>query len=149
MPKKVLAELFMELWNETDRCVAIIGVAWLDGLLESCLKLHLRQPMSGDEKTDKRTQTTLAEIFNAEGPLGSFSAKCKMAYLLNIIGLITFGDLKIINDIRREFAHYVKSENPHRELEKLTGRLEISLSLACRQCYLLGHEYHCTEALPQ
>ncbi len=31
----------------------------------------------------------------------------------------------------------------------LTGRLEISLSSVCSQCYLFGHEYHCTEAIPQ
>jgi uncharacterized protein (TIGR04255 family) len=31
----------------------------------------------------------------------------------------------------------------------LTGRLKSSLSPVCSPCYLLGHEYHSTEAIPQ
>jgi len=111
---------FFELRGETDRTIAIIGISWLDSLLETCLRLHLRESGSGDENTDRATKKLLDEVFNPEGPLGSFSAKCKMSYLLGIVGPITLTDLKIINDIRREFAHYVKVETPHRKMEMLS-----------------------------
>jgi len=118
---------FFELREQTDRSVAIVGVSWLDGLFEACLSLYLRQPDTGEMDTDKATEKALDEVFNAEGPLGSFSAKCKMAYLLNIIGPKTFKDLKIINDIRRQFAHYAKTEAPNREMEPLSF-LAVSIS---------------------
>ena len=111
---------FFELRKETDRSVAIVGVSWLDDLLEDCLSLYLRQPNTDDMDADKTIKQVLNEMFNPEGPLGSFSAKFKMAFLLNVIGPITFMDLKTINDIRRKFAHLVKTETPNREIKPLS-----------------------------
>jgi hypothetical protein len=109
-----------ELRVETDRSMAILSISWLDDLLESSLRLHFRQPTHGEQATDDETSKTLNGMFDPERPLGAFSAKCKMAYLLHIVGPITFADLKILNSIRNDFAHHVKLLNPQRKLEMLS-----------------------------
>jgi hypothetical protein len=44
-------------------------------------------------------------IFENYGPLSSFSSRIDLAYAFSILDDETFGDLKVIREIRNEFAH--------------------------------------------
>jgi len=103
--------VYEELGKESDRGLAIVGASWLDHLLADCLKLKLQKPKKDEE---------LNRLFEAEGPIGSFSVRCKLAYYLNIINDDTLHDLRIINNIRRSFAHYTSANDPKRKLQVLS-----------------------------
>jgi hypothetical protein len=49
----------------------------------------------------------------------------------------------------RSVSRLLNDEGGKRVIEVLLAVLESSLSPVCSPCYLLGHEYHCTEAIPQ
>ncbi len=51
------------------------------------------------------TKTASSRLFKYPGGLSSFSARVHLARCFNLFGSVTYGDLKIINDIRNEFAH--------------------------------------------
>lgn len=80
--------------KQTDRGSALIATAWVDNALEVYLRAYFRS----DEKTAN-------EILRPDGPLGSFSARIKLAYLLGIIEPTAFRDLEIVRAIRNDFAH--------------------------------------------
>ena len=80
--------------KQADRGTALVVAAWLDDALESCIRAVLR-PDKG----------TADEIFRPDGPLGSFSARVKVAYLLDLIEPNVRKDLDHIRGIRNDFAH--------------------------------------------
>lgn len=84
--------------KESDRGCALIAVAWVDDALTAYLKSRLR-----DEKR------IVDSIFRPDGPLGSFSARIKAAYLLGIITATLYSDLEIMRGIRNDFAHVRRS----------------------------------------
>ncbi len=84
--------------RQTDRGTALIAAAWLDDALEACLRAFFRQDKEIADKT-----------LQPDGPLGSFSSRIKMAYLLGIITPSLFSDLEIIRGIRNDFAHLRQS----------------------------------------
>jgi hypothetical protein len=89
---------------------------------------------------NNQARSELDNMFAPESPLGSFSAKIKMAYLLEIIEPVAFKQLKLINNIRREFAHYVSAENPHRKMETLSFKMnKISNMLQQLEVHPEGH----------
>ena len=80
--------------KQTDRGSALIAAAWVDDALE----VYLRASFRPDKKIAN-------EILRPDGPLGSFSARIKSAYLLGIIEPTAFRDLEIVRAIRNDFAH--------------------------------------------
>ncbi len=80
--------------RQSDRGSALIAVAWVDDALEECLRVYFQQ--------DK----TIANlILQPDGPLGSFSSRIKIAYLLGITTASLYADLEIMRRIRNDFAH--------------------------------------------
>jgi DNA-binding MltR family transcriptional regulator len=53
----------------------------------------------------RRDAPTEAKLFRPSGPLGSFSVKIDLAFLLGMIGPEARDDLVILKDIRNRFAH--------------------------------------------
>jgi hypothetical protein len=67
----------------------------LDHSLERLLLLHMK-PLSNDQRD---------HLFFGFGPLGSFSAKIRIATAFGIIGEKTASDLEALNNIRNVFGH--------------------------------------------
>jgi DNA-binding MltR family transcriptional regulator len=82
------------LTPESDRGCALHAASYLDGELETLLRARLVD----DAKT-------VQEFFRPDGPLGSFSARIDMAYLLGLIGPAARRDLHLIRKIRNDFGH--------------------------------------------
>jgi DNA-binding MltR family transcriptional regulator len=122
-----------ELQRETDRGIAIVGATFLDDILKTCIDVSLRKPTPEDDQMRQ-------QFFMGDGPLAAFSARIRMAYLLEIIGPLTFHDLKIINDIRNTFAHYTSEEDAARQnhlvsfsLQRITDQTRSFKSLAPKE----------------
>ena len=63
-----------QLIKESERAAVVLGVARIDSELEKLIKAVLRRN-SKDPDT----------LFDADGPLSTFSAKIRLAYRLNLI----------------------------------------------------------------
>lgn len=85
------------LWNETDRGCALMAAAYLDEELKSLLQAKL---------VDDRKSVTKVFAFN--GPLGSFSARIDMVFLLGLLPKSAKSDLHRLRSIRNQFAHEVE-----------------------------------------
>ena len=88
------AKLRREMIKESDRGLALYATAHIDSELESVL----RKKLIGSEQH-------LNEIFSFNGPVGTFSAKIKLAYSLGLIDKIMMDDINTLRKIRNEFAH--------------------------------------------
>jgi DNA-binding MltR family transcriptional regulator len=82
-----------QLKEETDRGAALVGVAFLDELLERLLKSRMLEGK------------TTEGLFEGSNPLASFSARIDTAYSLGWIGPETHRELHLMRKIRNEFAH--------------------------------------------
>jgi hypothetical protein len=84
-----------EMNGESDRAVAIVcGTLVEDGLAIALRRIML--PLSRDD--DDR-------LFGPDMPLGTFSAKVKLAYAMNVIEADARRDLDNIRCLRNAFAH--------------------------------------------
>lgn len=83
------------LSESNDRTVVIVSSSLLDSALRDVLLRKFRQ--LDDEE--------IADLFDADSVLSTFSAKIKMAYALNICGPDIRDDLHCIREIRNAFAH--------------------------------------------
>lgn len=86
---------FEDINNSNDRAAAIVAAAFLEDHLTMALKRCFH---TADEKI-------LNETFRSSGPLGSFSAKINMAFLIGLCSKEACKELHTIKDIRNEFAH--------------------------------------------
>jgi hypothetical protein len=85
-----------EFYGQNDRACGILFGGWIDLALVSAIKSTLRPDLtSGLEK----------DLFDFEGPLGTFSSRINLAYALLIFGEKTKHDLELIRLIRNQFAH--------------------------------------------
>lgn len=80
--------------KQVDRGTALVAAAWADDALEKCIRAALRPDKS-----------TADDVFRSDGPLGSFGARIKVAFLLDLIEINARKDLDRIKSIRNDFAH--------------------------------------------
>jgi DNA-binding MltR family transcriptional regulator len=85
------------LSKETDRGCALMAAAFLENELESLIRLKLIG-----------TKSQIDEMFEFNGPIGTFSSKIKMAYALGLISEQISKDFDLIRRIRNEFGHDYK-----------------------------------------
>ncbi|GMO96259.1 MltR family transcriptional regulator [Bradyrhizobium sp. TM239] len=111
-----------------DRAAAIVAAAFIERHLELALKARLVQD-----------DTYLKDMFRSSGPLGSFSSKIRMAYLLGICSKETTRDLETIKNIRNAFAHDVLIAGfDNQRINDLTENLEnATVNLVIR---IVGHD---------
>jgi len=83
-----------EFQKETDRGAAVLGAAYVDQALEHLLRKRL---LGGNKLKD--------ELLSTDKPLGSFSARIKVAFAVGALHKTAYHDLEIIRRIRNEFAH--------------------------------------------
>jgi hypothetical protein len=92
--KEAFIAAFEDIDNSNDRAAAILAAS----TLEDHLAIALKKCFHEDEKI-------LNDIFRSSGPLGSFSAKIDIAFLIGLCSKETCKELRTIKDIRNEFAH--------------------------------------------
>ena len=80
--------------HDSDRAIAVI----VGSMIENRLKRAMLAKMRRDKKIETR-------LFQASGPLGSFSAKIDLAALIGLISLEAYNDFMVLKDIRNLFAH--------------------------------------------
>jgi len=89
-----LMSFIAEFSEEEDRAAVILGAARLDILLGQMLKAVLR-PHPGKED----------DLLDENSPLGTFSARIKMAHRLHLIDDAFARSLNLVRRIRNDFAH--------------------------------------------
>jgi DNA-binding MltR family transcriptional regulator len=80
----------------SDRAVAIIAGSLVEARLREALEIRFQR----DQKIE-------AEMFRSSGPLGSFSAKIKLAFLMRALTPEAYKELDRLKDIRNQFAHHL------------------------------------------
>jgi hypothetical protein len=88
---------FDEFERESERATAILAAAWIDHLLELKLAEHFS---SGNAKARP-------QLFAANGPFGTSSAKITTAFCVGWLDVDVYHDLNLIRKIRNSFAHQV------------------------------------------
>jgi hypothetical protein len=93
--------IYAELRTQTDRGAAIIGAALVEEALRRALQSKLQIKVNPNIKQ---------RLFEANGPLATFSAKIDLAYSLQLVDLdeSQYRDLHLIRKVRNEFAHAVE-----------------------------------------
>ena len=94
------ADAIGSLANESDRGAAIIAAAYLEDRLRGGIIQKLR-------RDSKATKNIIDDLFRPGGPIGSFSVKIQLGFLMRIYGKQVFHELKTINKIRNKFAHVI------------------------------------------
>ena len=94
---KEVGEFHESLKQETDRGCALMIASFLDSKLENLLRAgFVSSPKVADEN------------LGISGPLGTFSTRIDMSYLLGIIGPKIQRDLHLMRKIRNIFGHDYK-----------------------------------------
>ena len=93
------SDLSRELIGGTDRSSALIGCAMVDGALLAALNSRFVTMPEEDFE---------AIFFKADAPLGTFSARIKIAYGVGIYGKKVRDILDAIRRVRNVFAHSVR-----------------------------------------
>ena len=92
------ARLF-DYGEASDRAVAIVGPAFLDGLLSDILV----EFMVDDERE-------VNKLLQPDGPLGTYGSRVTACYCLGLIGEIVAADLRLVGKIRNRFAHDLRAD---------------------------------------
>jgi DNA-binding MltR family transcriptional regulator len=95
-----LNRTFDEVFKQTDRASAIVSSSLLEELLERLILAFLLD----NEKAKK-------DLFDGMAPLATMSAKINIANHLGLINKNEYEDLKIIKNIRNDFAHSFETIN--------------------------------------
>jgi DNA-binding MltR family transcriptional regulator len=90
-----------EILTTPPRAAVIVAAAFLDTFLERLIRRHLVE----------LPPTEVEALFGPDRPLGSFSAKIKMARAMGLIGPKTAHDMNIMREIRNAFAHGLRRMN--------------------------------------
>lgn len=90
-----LFDILIDLEQESDRAVAIIGGTRAEDALEFALTRKMRRLSSSDSDG----------LFVGDSPLATFSAKIKIGYAFKLFNSDTRNELDKIRELRNAFAH--------------------------------------------
>jgi DNA-binding MltR family transcriptional regulator len=97
--KVAIDELY---YHASDRAIGIV----VGSIIEMRVTALLKNAMVNEDGSVKvRGETVHSRMFHSSAPLGSFSAKIQLAYLLGLLSEQAFRDLENLKDIRNLFAH--------------------------------------------
>ena len=88
---------FAQIEFDSDRATGIVAGSVTERRLEQAIVSRLRQ----DVPDIKRN------LFRPSGPLGSFSSKIDLSYMMNLISDDAYKDLLCLKSIRNDFAHHL------------------------------------------
>lgn len=80
--------------TDSDRAVAIVAASMVEARLDTVLNMG----MQGDKIVRER-------MFQPSGPLGSFSSKIDLCFMVHVISKHAHQSLVKIKDVRNKFAH--------------------------------------------
>jgi hypothetical protein len=109
--RKTLAEL----GRDSDRAVGIVGAVLVDESLTTLLKSRLEP----DEEL-------IRDAFRASGPLGAFSVKINIGFLMGLYGKPAWKELDTIRQIRNEFAHRIARSFSFERIQALSNNLSLA-----------------------
>lgn len=89
-----------DLAEESDRAAVIIAAAKLDNELRDLIVSRLVPSPTSDD-----------ELVDGDRPLGTFSARIKMAFRLGLIDAEVARSLDLVRRIRNQFAHEARSSS--------------------------------------
>jgi DNA-binding MltR family transcriptional regulator len=92
---KILYAIRGELEKESDRGCALVAAAYLENEIAALLSQSFVEMNKSMRK----------ELFDFNGPIGTFSAKIKLAYAMGLISAEVRNALDRIRGIRNKFAH--------------------------------------------
>jgi DNA-binding MltR family transcriptional regulator len=101
---KIDQDVINELNTASDRSVGVIAGAMVDSRLSDLLRLEMHGGYQ-DEAYDSKIRK---QMFDADGPIGSYGARCGIAYLLGFFTTDAHADLQTFGSIRNSFAHYTE-----------------------------------------
>lgn len=84
---------------QSDRAVAVILGSLVEGRLEMAIRSRLRRDVAVEKQLDR--------MFRPSGPLGAFSNKIDLAFIMGLVTDAAYRDLVKIKDIRNAFAHHL------------------------------------------
>jgi hypothetical protein len=85
-----------ELENDSDRAAGIVGAVLVEESLKGLLQSRLLPE-----------QELIGDLFRASGPLGAFSVKINVGFLMGLYSLTARKELNTIRQIRNHFAHRI------------------------------------------
>jgi DNA-binding MltR family transcriptional regulator len=88
------------LFTDTDRAAAIVAASIVEDRLTRKLKENMR--------SDEESKDSINELFRSSGPLGTFSTKIHLGFVLRLYGKIAYRDLQTIKNVRNKFAHEIE-----------------------------------------
>lgn len=94
-----LEALFQSMQRDGPRGCAVVASAMVEDVLNGAI-LDRCVSLNKDEHS---------RLFEASGPLSTFSSKIAIAYAFGIIGPKTRHDLNLLREIRNAFAHAMRS----------------------------------------
>ncbi len=114
---------------ESDRGVALAGVAFVDEILKNLLETYFKFGVKrfGAVRDQKAVIKSARELLSFKD-LGSFYTKLNLAYVLGLLSQKTFHNLKIAGNIRNDFAHQLDVSNFNDEpVKQKVKRLRVPL----------------------
>ena len=118
-PPDAIVAMIKEVESGSDRAAAILAASCVEDQLAFAIKCKLRRD----------DESVIRDMFQVRGPLGSFSAKISMGYLLGLYDKETRKELDTIKEIRNTFAH--RAYACHFETQRIRD-LASNLSLSQR-----------------
>jgi hypothetical protein len=122
-----LRKMIAELEHDSDRTAGIVGAVLVEESLTALLKSRLW-----------RDEDLIKEIFRSSGPLGAFSVKITMGFLMGLYSPTAQKELVTIKDIRNEFAHHVARSFSFDRIRDRANNLALSETV----------EFHVTQETP-
>jgi hypothetical protein len=95
-------DIIAEVEGGSPRAVAVVAGAFVEEHLTKLMRWRLvKEPIKSGVDPQN-------EMFRPGGPLGDFSNKLKLAYLMGLVSKDAYKELDAIRTIRNEFAHKVE-----------------------------------------
>jgi DNA-binding MltR family transcriptional regulator len=110
-----IRQTLRELEHTSDRAAGIVGAVLVDESLTALLKSRL----APDENL-------LNELFRSSGPLGPFSVKINLGFLMGLYSKDAWKELDTIKNIRNQFAHYAPRSFAYQSINDLANNLSLS-----------------------
>jgi len=92
---EILYAIRRELEKESNRGCALVAAAYLENEVAALLNQFFVEMSKSARK----------ELFDFNGPVGTFSAKIKLAYALGLISAEVRNALDLVRGVRNKFAH--------------------------------------------
>jgi mannitol operon repressor len=102
-----------ELNKESPRGKVLISTGYLEEMLKEILSGFLMEDKIVDDLFD-----------SGNAPLGTLSARAKLAYTLGLISDVEFQDIDLIRRIRNDFAHDMKASFADKSVRSRCGQLK-------------------------